>query len=308
MMLGGMSMTRNTTWWILALFLLVIAPATAQTKDAAPNVHPQKGPATIKLNSDATLKLPAGFLFLDKGDTAAMMRYMGNPSKDTEIGLIAEKDRNWFIVVSYTTPGHISDKDAAQLDADGLFKSFQEGNELANEERKKMGASPLELLGWAEKPRYDGATHELIWALNGRSSDGAVVNYFTRVLGREGLLSLNLVCSPEDLQASRNDIKPVLAGVTFNPGQAYADFKPGRDKDSGMSLTELILGGGAVAAAAKMGILAKLGKMIILVILALKKFVIVVIAAIAGGLNKLFKRGKSSPEGTMPIESGEPKE
>lgn len=281
---------------VRAVFLAIVVCLSLSTVSFAQQsaVHPQNGPATIALNADTTLQLPAGFIFFDKHDTESLMRQLGNPPTPDELGLITRRSAKWFILISYSSPGHIKDDDANRLNADELLKSFQEGTVQSNEERKKMGVSPIELKGWTEKPRYDATKHYLIWALNGSSKEGEFVNYFTRILGREGMLSLNLVTGPNELENSRNDVASVWGAATFNSGQQYADFKAGKDRDSGMTLTSLILGGGAAAAAVKMGLLGKLGHFLIVAFLALKKLAILLIMGIVAGFKKLFGGGGGS--------------
>ncbi|NJL72321.1 MAG: DUF2167 domain-containing protein, partial [Candidatus Competibacteraceae bacterium] len=56
----------------------------------------------------------------------------------------------------------------------------------------------------------------------------------------------------------------MLDRTSFVKGASYADYQPGKDKDSGLGITGLILGGGALAAAAKFGVLGGLWKWVLL--------------------------------------------
>jgi uncharacterized membrane-anchored protein len=137
----------------------------------------------------------------------------------------------------------------------------------------------------------------VIWAIAAKDEDSesapvTTVNYNTRILGRKGVLSLNLVTDPDQLAANKAKAAILLDRTTFNRGQSYGDFIAGRDKDAGIGLTGLILGGGALAAAAKFGLLGGAWKMILAVVLALKKFIIVAIAGIGAMFAKLFGKKK----------------
>lgn len=60
-----------------------------------------------------------------------------------------------------------------------------------------------------------------------------------------------------------------------------------------MGIAGLILGGGAVAAAAKLGVLGGLWKFLIGIALVLKKFIIVAVAGVAIFIRKMFSKNKS---------------
>ncbi|HEY1490071.1 MAG TPA: DUF2167 domain-containing protein, partial [Verrucomicrobiae bacterium] len=82
----------------------------------------------------------------------------------------------------------------------------------------------------------------------------------------------------------------ILGMVDFKEGSRYADFDPKVDKVAKYGIATLVAGG-ALAAAAKLGLL----KGLWVFILAAKKFVILAIVAIAAFFKKLFKRGGDSP-------------
>jgi uncharacterized membrane-anchored protein len=80
--------------------------------------------------------------------------------------------------------------------------------------------------------------------------------------------------------------------VDFDPGQRYADFNPSTDKLAAYGIAALVAGG----IAAKAGLFAKLG----VILLAAKKFIILVVAAIGAGIKKLFgRKDKNKPGPTV---------
>lgn len=99
---------------------------------------------------------------------------------------------------------------------------------------------------------------------------------------REGYLSLNAVAPIDQLAKVREDMPQVLAMTEFDNGQRYADYNERTDKLAAYGIGALVAGG----IAAKAGLFAQLG----LMLLALKKFVIIGLAAVAGLFKKLFRR------------------
>ena len=74
--------------------------------------------------------------------------------------------------------------------------------------------------------------------------------------------------------------------VDFKEGSRYADFDPKTDKVAAYGIAALVAGG-ALAAAAKLGLL----KGLWVAILALKKFIVIGVIALVAFVKKFFKRG-----------------
>jgi uncharacterized membrane-anchored protein len=127
-----------------------------------------------------------------------------------------------------------------------------------------------------------------------------VVNHFTRILGRNGYLAIDLIDAPERLEASKKEALAILQSTHFNPGSTYADHVSS-DHSSGIGLRGLVLGGAGVAVASKLGLLAK-------ILLVFKKLFIVIGAAVAGLFRWLFRRksAASSESVSMAPPSGPP--
>ncbi len=250
------------------------------------------GPADLPLASKALLKLPAGHFFVPQPQASQLLNAMGNPGQDPRLqGLIFPNgDAGWFITVRYEDSGHIKDDDARDWNADDLLKGYREGTEASNEERVKMGVPAIEILGWAEKPAYDAATHRLAWAMSSRDKGALAnepqgVNYNTYVLGREGYFMLNLVTGLAELPQHKPAATTMIQSLSFNEGQRYADFDEKTDHVAEYGLAALVVG----VAAKKLGFLAVAG-------LFFAKFAKVILLAVAGlgaGAVKLFGRKKN---------------
>ena len=249
-----------------------------------------EGPKDLPLAGQAQLHLPAGKVFLPQPEAAEMMRAMGNPGdyKDLQ-GLILPKAEGaqWFVVVNFEKAGFVKDDDAKEWKADELLSSFREGTEEANKERSKAGNTPIEIVGWAEMPKYDATSHRLVWAMSLRDKGAPAdapqgVNYNTYALGREGYFTLNLVTDLKDLPVQKEDAKALLAALDFDAGKRYADFNSSTDHVAEYGLAALVIGVGAK----KLGLLA-LGFAFI------AKFAKLAILAVVGAgaaFTKFFKR------------------
>jgi uncharacterized membrane-anchored protein len=256
------------------------------------------GPLDVPLATQGRLKLPAGHAFVPQPQAGRMLRAMGNPGQDPKLlGLIFPQDQDeahsgWFMTVRFEDSGYIKDDDARDWNADELLKSYREGTEASNEERLKMGASAIEVLGWAEKPRYEAAAHRLQWAMSSRekgapANEPQSVNYNTYVLGREGYFTMNLVTGLAQLPAHKPAAETMLAALAFDDGKRYADFSASTDRVAEYGLAALVVG----VAAKKLGMIALAG-----VFLAkFAKVIVVSLALLGGGASKFFKWRRKAP-------------
>src|SRR5207247_2505851 len=101
-----------------------------------------------------------------------------------------------------------------------LMNQFRDGAKEGNNQRKLLGFKPYFVGDWAEKPRYDKAKHQVIWAVTLKDEDTAtapatVVNYNTRILGRSGVLSLNLVTDFGKLEENKPKVAALLDDTSF---------------------------------------------------------------------------------------------
>lgn len=295
-------------WMVVGLLLTPImaladvAPSEPEEKEPAqqeadaPQEVPQgikPGPAKVELGHDLALDVPEEHVFLEKPVAAKLLEQNGSFYHDNLLGIVVSKDEQapWFVVIRYEDEGYI--KDDEDLDAKEILDAIKEGQEAANEERVRRGFKALRIGDWTEAPHYDRTQHHLIWALNASTDDGTSVNYNTRVLGRRGFVSLNLVADPESIEASKPHVVKLLKNTTFQEGARYADFQEGTDKVAEYGLAGIVLGGAGVGAAklAKVGLLAKLGK----ILLASGKFIVVAVVGLIALLAKLFGRRSGNP-------------
>lgn len=231
-----------------------------------PQLNWQAGPAVGQLGALAEIKVPEGYVFLDGNDTRRFMEMNQNPINNTELGTLAPAEDDWFVVFEFDRSGYIKDDEGASLDADAILAAIKEGNKHGNEERRRRGWATMEIVGWEHPPRYNQQTKNLQWAVRATSQGHPVVNFNTRLLGREGVMKATLVANPNELAAILPAYQKLLDGYGYKPGHKYAEFRAG-DKVAEYGLTALVAGGG-LAVAAKSGLLGKLWKLILVGVLA----------------------------------------
>ena len=260
-----MSRTTSTLrlWGLSTLILLgtmlAVSPVQAAGSIESVLAASTHGPTDVKLDQQAVLHLPANRIWVGQPQASEVLRAMGNPGDHSDIrGLVfPDKSTDWFAVLRWNASGYIKDDDAKEWKADDLLKSYREGTEAQNAERKKMGMPEMEIVGWAETPHYDAAAHRLVWAMSSRDKGAPAnadqgVNYNTYALGREGYMSLNLVTDLNDLNKHKPTAQSLLAALEFVDGKRYADFNASTDHVAEYGLAALVLGVGAK----KLGLLA----------------------------------------------------
>jgi uncharacterized membrane-anchored protein len=248
--------TLITTLASAVLFLVPASPLGAAETEVISPIKWQEGPGVAVLKNAAEIKLPNGYKFAGAADTQKMLKASGEPVSGEEMGMIVPAEGNWSVFFDFSDSGYVKDDDKDKLDADKLLKAITAGNDRANKMRVKMGNAPLNIVGWEKSPFYDEATHNLEWALRAESEGRPILNYNTRLLGRRGVMEVVLVCSTDKLQETLPLFRELIGGYSYKQGETYAEYKPG-DKIAKYGLTALVAGG-AVAVAAKTGLLATL--------------------------------------------------
>jgi uncharacterized membrane-anchored protein len=254
-----------------------------------------KGPASIALADQATVKLADGQFFIPQTEGARIMRALGNTINEASfLGLIVgtKASDEWIVVTRFIKEGYIKDDDAKDWNAEDLLKNLKEGTNEANKDRVARGFPELEILGWVERPTYDSIPHQLVWSILAKSkgepdSNEKGINYNTYALGREGYLSLNLLTSSSRVAADKSAAWALLAGLSYNSGKRYEDFNSATDHIAEYGLAALV--GGVVAK--KLGLFAVIG----VFLLKFAKVIGIGALAFGAGIWKFFRR---KPEGT----------
>ena len=275
------------------------APAAKPDADAlaamASSLKWQTGTITLK-DGLATINLTDDFRFLGNADARKVLHDIwGNPDDPDILGMIFPKDRGplddntWAVTVNYEDGGYMKDDDADKIDYTDMLKKMQQEASDTNPEREKEGYPSIELVGWAAQPHYDKATHKLYWAkeLHFGDSPEHTLNYDIRILGRHGWLVLSAIAVMNQLPEIDGKVPGILSMVDFQPGNTYADFDPKVDKIAEYGLATLIAGG-ALAGAAKLGLLGGLWKFIVVGGAAAWKFILAGAVAVGAAVKKFW--------------------
>ncbi|MCA1325401.1 DUF2167 domain-containing protein [Herbaspirillum sp. alder98] len=257
------------------------------------------GPASIDIQDQAKLALPAKTAFIPSAAAGRYLRSLGNRVDDQAlVGIILPTDgaSSWMSILTVEKGGYVRDDDAKDWKADDILSSLKEGTEAVNAERKQHGIREIEVTGWAEVPKYDAVTHKLVWSaiIGGKDRHDAAadlsVNYRTLALGREGYLSLTMVSSLDQLQQYKPIAQQLLAAISFNDGKRYSDFNASTDHVAEYGLAALVAG----VAVKKLGLFA------IIAAFVAKFFKVILLAVVAfGAAFKKFFTGK--PKAVSPI-------
>jgi uncharacterized membrane-anchored protein len=284
---------------VLALLGLLAFPAKGQQADLEALIKSlqfQEGRFQLE-GGVAEVATQSGFVYLDPANAERFLVELWGNRKGagaSSLGLLIPttvnpvSDQAWGIVLHYEKTGYVSDSDAEKIDYAGLLKEMQQGASEANAERRKEGLPTVDLIGWAKAPHYDKPSHTLYWAkqLRFEGSTGDTLNYNVRVLGRHGVMVLNVVAGLDGLGLVEREIPKVQDMVKFRAGETYEEFVAGVDEVAAYGIAGLIAG----------GVLAKSGffKALLIGLLASKKLVLgVLIAAAIGGwafLKRFFKK------------------
>jgi uncharacterized membrane-anchored protein len=250
--------------------MLVFAGGVSAQDESLEKIKWTYGPSDGKLGQLAKVKIPYGFMFAGAEDTRKLMESMQNPVSGAELGFLSPEGGEWFVVYEYDETGYIRDDEKGSLDAAAMLASIQKGTEESNKMRRERGWAEMKVLGWAQEPHYDAVTHNLEWAIKGETEGHPVINYNTRILGREGVMRVTLVADPDGLELVLPKFKNTLAGFDYLEGKRYAEFREG-DKVAKYGLSALVVGG-AAAVAAKTGFLKWAWKLLIVGIAAIGAF------------------------------------
>lgn len=264
----------------------VLTAAVGVRAQEQTDIRWQSGPSVGSLGDIAQITVPEGFRFTGQAGTRTFLELTQNPTNGSELGILLPESveaGRWFVVFDFNAIGYVKDDEKDKLDADDMISSIRQGTEAANEERKRRGWATMNIVGWHTAPFYDTRSNNLTWAITGAAEDGQVVNYSVRLLGRRGVMNVDLVLAPEEVDAVVPAFEKVLGGFAFKQGSRYAEFVQG-DKVAAYGLTALVAGG-AGAALAKSGLLGKFWKAIVVGVLAL-----------VGFIKKLFGRGGNEPQ------------
>lgn len=249
------------------------AEGPGPASSATPSIDWTTGPAVGDLGSVAQISIPEGYRFAGKDGAKRVLELAHNPVSEGALGVLippqgADEDF-FYMTFSFQGVGYVRDDQKNDLHPEAILSTMRAGAEERNKLGQQKGWKPVHLLGWYKEPHYDSHTHDLSWAIlsNSEEEPDQLVNYFTRLLGRRGTVSVDLVTEEKSAPHVVPKFDSLIAGFSYKEGEKYAQFRAG-DKIASYGLTALIAGGGG-AFAAKSGLLPKAWWLIVVGVLAL---------------------------------------
>ena len=263
------------------------------------------GPATGRLGDIANAAVPTSCRFTEANGAKSFMEFTENPTSGDELGVLLcetltpgnpAESKRWFVIFEFDKSGYVKDDEKSSLDAAKILATLQAGQKEGNKERRRRGWDELTLDGWARAPYYDDETHNLTWAVSVSSREDTTINHSVRLLGRGGVLKVDLVSDPGTFEGALSAFDSIIGGTSFVAGQRYAEWRQG-DKVAAYGLTALVAGG-AGAAAVKLGLFGKLWKPIAAFFAAAWKLIAVAAAGVATRFKSLFRRKSAETPGS----------
>lgn len=280
----------------------------AAVRKLAAELKPVQGEVVLS-GGVAKATLPDSLRYLNAADTKTVLtKIWGNPDGGDTLGMLVPvgfdplADDSWAVIMTFEEDGYVKDDDAAKIDYTKMLAEMREGVAEGNEERKKQGYEPIELVGWAKPPHYDATAKKLYWAkdLKFGSSSEHTLNYNIRMLGRRGVLVLNAVAGMKQLAQVEAATPGILGAVNFQDGHRYADFTESTDKVATYGVAALVAGG----IAAKAGFF----KVLWVGLLAFKKLILLALIALGSQFKKVWAwiRGRTAKPALAPTGDAPP--
>ncbi len=233
---------------------------SSKTKDAAAYIKevlsfeksiPYKT-GKIALSDKIELNIPKGYKFIPQKEASIIIsKYWGNPERDDVLGMLVQEKfqflnaEDWAFILSEQTDGYVKDEDANKINYDDLLNEIKDSEEEENKERVKNGYDEMHIMRWASTPYYDSKSKILHWAKEikfGKDSSENTLNYDVRILGREGLLSMNAVGVMSALDSVKKHIPQIINMAQFTKGHKYADFDEKSDNVAAYTIGGLVAG------------------------------------------------------------------
>jgi len=294
---------------IYSIILILLITVFTTSVYAVENLKWVSGGTKVDVGDQlATFKVPDQLVYLNKEDTITVQKQFASSREIASVYPTSDQE-NWYVVIEYDEVGHIMDDEQNDIDKDAILKSYKEGTEEHNKERKPE--EQIHVVGWDVPPSYNAKTHTLQWSMLAEDNQkNPIINYNLRLLTRKGYVSFILVSDPATLAKDKKILtEQILPQFQLKEGNRYSDYDASTDKLADYGLTGLVLGGLGLAVAKKVGFLA-------LILIFLKKAWIVVVLVLGGifkVVSNIFKKKKDhtletsndSQEETNPNSSSE---
>lgn len=284
---------------VLLAILMLTLPSLSHAKQAPypstqealekefQNLPWQIEPGTYQLSkSNSTLDLADGLGFLT-GESAERYMYLSQGVEHVDVdAVVFDIEEYSQVIFSYTDPGYVSIDDWGEVNPDELLKEIIKNTEIGNKARQENGLAELRVTDWLVKPVLDKKNDAAYWAISLKEGERNIVNAITLKLGRSGFEKVVWVGETKQYSDSDNLLEAMLEGHSFNNGFRYADYSFG-DKIAAFGIASLVATSAGGKSKAVKSTLAVIGLALLGI---LKKFIIIPIVLVIGGLWTLVKR------------------
>lgn len=201
-----------------------------------------EGPASLTLGAEVLLDLPAGWSFIPKEQLRAYFAASQRAAGNWDLGCALSPGATPAeLRLQFEPLGAVDDK-AGLSETLALLARVQQTAGVANARRRALGQSETQILSWDQAPAYTQPERRLLWAERRASNGEEHVGWHLRLLGRGGVVKLDLQEAP-DVLAEKADLAAALAaGLSFKPGRSL-DARLPSDKASPLNLDALVLDG-----------------------------------------------------------------
>jgi LPXTG-motif cell wall-anchored protein len=196
------------------------------------------GPTQVRLGTIAYLQIPAGYKFTDAQGAKDELAQLRVFAPSGLLGIVEPKAGGWCIAVQFSDVGYVGGLGKVALNEADILKNALKGIQQQNVDRSNQGLAPLSGVAWESAPVLEPSKLSLEWALRADAGSEHVILYTLRLFARHGVLDLATIRHSKSSQP--DPLKEIAQGVSFQTGEAYADFAPG-DKMAAINLTDLVL-------------------------------------------------------------------
>ena len=221
---------------LLVGMMLAVAAALAVNAHAQVVTTQQEAEsfyASLYRQSDAAIDVAGGrmhidvsseFDFLESADAARLFIAMGNSPEVANAleGALMPAGVNplyaggWAASIEFDAVGRVEEDDSSL--------SFPEVLYGLRDRQSRWG---VDVAGWVEPPYYERANHTLYSAFELASPQGNAVNYQMHMLGRDGVLIVNIVAPMEDADLVRIAAPRLRDLFYYHDGSRYEDYLDG---------------------------------------------------------------------------------
>ena len=231
----------NILWAVMAMNAGICGQARAD--EATPIVRWERGPRVVTVADEAHLAIPEGYRWAGPDDARRLGQQWQIPDfQPSGVVSPAAEDSRYFVSFRFVGDGYVVDDEKDRLDPSRLLKAIREATDRANVESVARGWATIDEVEWLRPPFYDGAGHNLGWAMKFKVGGRPAANYDIRLLGRAGLVEVKLAANLDDISALIPARDTLLDGFSFDPYKRYADHKAG-DRTATYGLVALVAGG-----------------------------------------------------------------